>query len=58
MAPLCQGTGAAMVAQPRRPRVSMPPSPPPSPVVVKLQIIAAVFLPMALLAVWLRSQGF
>lgn len=26
--------------------------------VVKLQILAAVFVPMLLLGLWLRSQGF
>ena len=36
----------------------MPPSQTPSPRVVKLQIMAAVFVPMALLGLWLRSQGF
>ncbi|MGB5136162.1 MAG: hypothetical protein WBN89_13410 [Prochlorococcaceae cyanobacterium] len=30
----------------------------PAAAVVKLQILAAVFLPMLLLALWLRSQGF
>lgn len=30
----------------------------PSPVVVKLQIAGAVFVPMLLLGLWLRSQGF
>ena len=35
----------------------LPPEPV-RPLVVKLQIAAAVFLPMALLGVFLRSQGF
>jgi hypothetical protein len=36
-----------------------PPSPKPSQaLVVKLQILAAVFVPMIGLAIWLRSQGF
>jgi hypothetical protein len=30
----------------------------PSPLVVKLQIAGVVFLPMLLLGLWLRSQGF
>lgn len=30
----------------------------PSPVVVKLQIAGAVFVPMLALALWLHSQGF
>jgi hypothetical protein len=30
----------------------------PSATVVKLQILAAVFVPMLLLGLWLRSQGF
>lgn len=30
----------------------------PSPVVIKLQIAGAVFVPMLLLGLWLRSQGF
>jgi hypothetical protein len=37
---------------------SMPSPEQPSPLVVKLQIAAAVFLPMALLGLWLHSQGF
>ena len=32
--------------------------PGPSPVVIKLQIAGAVFVPMLLLGLWLRSQGF
>ncbi|WP_254969207.1 hypothetical protein [Cyanobium sp. CH-040] len=35
-----------------------PSSQEPSAAVVKLQILAAVFLPMLLLGLWLRSQGF
>ena len=31
---------------------------PPSPLVVKLQIAGVVFVPMLLLGLWLRSQGF
>jgi hypothetical protein len=30
----------------------------PSPLVVKLQIAGAVFVPMLLLGLWLHSQGF
>lgn len=30
----------------------------PSGTLVKLQILAAVFLPMVLLGLWLRSRGF
>ena len=30
----------------------------PAPVVIKLQIAGAVFVPMLLLGLWLRSQGF
>ena len=30
----------------------------PSPVVVKLQIAGAVFVPMLLLGLWLQRQGF
>jgi hypothetical protein len=30
----------------------------PAPWVVKLQILAAVFVPMLLLGAWLRSRGF
>lgn len=30
----------------------------PSNLVIKLQITAAVFVPMLLLGLWLRSQGF
>lgn len=36
----------------------MPPTPTPSPLVIKLQIAAAVFVPMLALGLWLRSQGF
>jgi hypothetical protein len=37
----------------------MPPaSRDPSPLVIKLQIAGAVFVPMGLLGVWLWSQGF
>jgi hypothetical protein len=34
------------------------PSSPPRPWVVKLQILAGVFVPMLGLGIWLRSQGF
>lgn len=37
---------------------SMPPTKPPSPLVIKLQIAAGVFVPMLALGLWLRSQGF
>lgn len=33
-------------------------APLPSPRVVKLQILAGVFVPMLALGLWLRSQGF
>jgi hypothetical protein len=36
----------------------MPPTKPPSPLVIKLQIAAGVFVPMLALGLWLRSQGF
>jgi hypothetical protein len=36
----------------------MPPSSTPSPRVIKLQIAAAVFVPMLALGLWLQSQGF
>jgi hypothetical protein len=41
------------MAQPQKPPSQDAPG-----LVVKLQILAAVFLPMLLLGVWLRSQGF
>jgi hypothetical protein len=33
-------------------------APLPSPTVMKLQILGAVFVPMALVGVWLHRQGF
>jgi hypothetical protein len=36
----------------------MPTQKQPSPRTIKLQILGAVFVPMALLGLWLRSQGF
>ena len=35
---------------------SQPPDP--SPVVIKLQIVGAVFVPLLLLGLWLQRQGF
>ena len=36
----------------------MAPQKTPSPRIIKLQILGAVFVPIALLGLWLRSQGF
>ena len=36
----------------------MAPQETPSPRTIKLQILGAVFVPIALLGLWLRSQGF
>jgi len=35
---------------------SQPPTP--SPAVIKLQIVGAVFVPLLLLGLWLQHQGF
>lgn len=44
------------MSKPRKPATSNAPLP--SPTVMKLQILGAVFVPMALVGVWLHRQGF
>lgn len=45
-------------AMPKSPKPATTKAPLPSPTVMKLQILGAVFVPMALVGVWLHRQGF